>query len=311
MSRIVIALGGNALGKTPGEQLSLLSNVAKIIVELIKDGNEIVLTHGNGPQVGQIALAMEYASNGEAETPSMPFPECGSMSQGYIGYHMQQSILNELDRQGVKKECVSLITQVLVDSNDSAFQNPTKPIGMFYSKEKAMEIEKEKGYVFTEDAGRGYRRVVPSPIPKKIIEKDAITSLLDNGTIVIAVGGGGIPVINSGNGLKGVEAVIDKDRSGSLLAREINADIFLILTAVDKVCLNYNTDNEIMLDSLTKEEAEKYIDEGQFAKGSMLPKVEACLDFIGESTSRKAIISSLSKAKEAIDGKTGTVIKRR
>lgn len=311
MSRIVIALGGNALGKTPGEQLNLLSNVAKIIVELIKDGNEIVLTHGNGPQVGQIALAMEYASNGEAETPSMPFPECGSMSQGYIGYHMQQSILNELDRQGVKKECVSLITQVLVDSNDSAFQNPTKPIGMFYSKEKAMEIEKEKGYVFTEDAGRGYRRVVPSPIPKKIIEKDSITSLLDNGTIVIAVGGGGIPVINSGNGLKGVEAVIDKDRSGALLAREINADIFLILTAVDKVCLNYNTDNEIMLDSLTKEEAEKYIDEGQFAKGSMLPKVEACLDFIGESTSRKAIISSLSKAKEAIDGKTGTVIKRR
>lgn len=311
MSRIVIALGGNALGKTPGEQLSLLSNVAKIIVELIKDGNEIVLTHGNGPQVGQIALAMEYASNGEAGTPIMPFPECGSMSQGYIGYHMQQSILNELDRQGVKKECVSLITQVLVDSNDSAFQNPTKPIGMFYSKEKAMEIEKEKGYVFTEDAGRGYRRVVPSPIPKKIIEKDAITSLLDNGTIVIAVGGGGIPVINSGNGLKGVEAVIDKDRSGALLAREINADTFLILTAVDKVCLNYNTDNEIMLDSLTKEEAEKYIDEGQFAKGSMLPKVEACLDFIGESTSRKAIISSLSKAKEAIDGKTGTVIKRR
>ena len=311
MSRIVIALGGNALGKTPGEQLSLLSNVAKIIVELIKDGNEIVLTHGNGPQVGQIALAMEYASNGEAVTPSMPFPECGSMSQGYIGYHMQQSILNELDRQGVKKECVSLITQVLVDSNDSAFQNPTKPIGMFYSKEKAMEIEKENGYVFTEDAGRGYRRVVPSPIPKKIIEKDSITSLLDNGTIVIAVGGGGIPVINSGNGLKGVEAVIDKDRSGALLAREINADTFLILTAVDKVCLNYNTDNEIMLDSLTKEEAEKYIDEGQFAKGSMLPKVEACLDFIGESTSRKAIISSLSKAKEAIDGKTGTVIKRR
>ena len=311
MSKIVIALGGNALGKNPSEQLSLLKDVAKIIVDLVKDGNKIILTHGNGPQVGQIALAMEYASNGEAGTPMMPFPECGSMSQGYIGYHMQQSILNELDRQGVKKECVSLITQVLVDSNDSAFQNPTKPIGMFYSKEKAMEIEKEKGYVFTEDAGRGYRRVVPSPIPKKIIEKDAITSLLDNGTIVIAVGGGGIPVINSGNGLKGVEAVIDKDRSGALLAREINADTFLILTAVDKVCLNYNTDNEIMLDSLTKEEAEKYIDEGQFAKGSMLPKVEACLDFIGESTSRKAIISSLSKAKEAIDGKTGTVIKRR
>lgn len=308
MSRIVIALGGNALGKTPGEQLSLLSNVAKIIVELIKDGNEIVLTHGNGPQVGQIALAMEYASNGEAGTPSMPFPECGSMSQGYIGYHMQQSILNELDRQGVKKECVSLITQVLVDSNDSAFQNPTKPIGMFYSKEKAMEIEKEKGYVFTEDAGRGYRRVVPSPIPKKIIEKNSITSLLDNGTIVIAVGGGGIPVINSGNGLKGVEAVIDKDRSGALLAREINADIFLILTAVDKVCLNYNKENMTELNTITVEEAKKYISDNEFAPGSMLPKIEACISFV-ENRNKTAIITSLECASDALEHKNGTVIK--
>ena len=308
MSRIVIALGGNALGKTPGEQLSLLSNVAKIIVELIKDGNEIVLTHGNGPQVGQIALAMEYASNGEAGTPSMPFPECGSMSQGYIGYHMQQSILNELDRQGVKKECVSLITQVLVDSNDSAFQNPTKPIGMFYSKEKAMEIEKEKGYIFTEDAGRGYRRVVPSPIPKKIIEKNSITSLLDNGTIVIAVGGGGIPVINSGNGLKGVEAVIDKDRTASLLGKLIGADKLLILTAVDKVSIHYNTDFQIDLDELSVDEALTYIKKDEFAKGSMLPKVEACLDFV-KNSNLVAIISSLEKAEDAILGKTGTVIK--
>ena len=311
MSRIVIALGGNALGKTPDEQLNLLSNVAKIIVELIKDGNEIVLTHGNGPQVGQIALAMEYASSGEAGTPSMPFAECGSMSQGYIGYHMQQSILNELNRQGIKKECVSLVTQVLVDSNDSAFQNPTKPIGMFYSKDKAMEIEKEKHYVFTEDAGRGYRRVVPSPIPKSIIEKNSIIKLLDNGSIVIAVGGGGIPVVKTDDGLKGVEAVIDKDRSGALLAKEINANTFLILTAVEKVCLNYNTDNEVMLDSLTIEEAEEYIKEGHFAKGSMLPKIEACLDFIDNSDDRVAIISSLDKAKDAINGKTGTIIKRR
>ena len=311
MSRIVIALGGNALGKTPDEQLNLLSNVAKIIVELIKDGNEIVLTHGNGPQVGQIALAMEYASSGEAGTPSMPFPECGSMSQGYIGYHMQQSLLNELNRQGIKKECVSLVTQVLVDSNDSAFQYPTKPIGMFYSKDKAMEIEKEKHYVFTEDAGRGYRRVVPSPIPKSIIEKNSIIKLLDNGSIVIAVGGGGIPVVKTDDGLKGVDAVIDKDRSGALLAKEINADTFLILTAVEKVCLNYNTDNEVMLDSLTIEEAEDYIKEGHFAKGSMLPKIEACLDFIDNSNDRVAIISSLDKAKDAINGKTGTIIKRR
>lgn len=311
MSRIVVALGGNALGKTPSEQLSLLSDVAKIIVELVKDGNEIVLTHGNGPQVGQINLAMEYASSGEAGTPSMPFAECGSMSQGYIGYHIQQSILNELNRQGIKKNVVSLVTQVLVDSNDSAFENPTKPIGMFYSKEEAMEIEKEKGYVFTEDAGRGYRRVVPSPIPKDIVEKDSIMSLLDNGTIVVAVGGGGIPVVNSGDGLKGVAAVIDKDRSGALLAREVNADTFLILTAVEKVCLNYNTDNEVMLDTITADEARTYIEEGHFAKGSMLPKVEACLDFIGDDSSRTAIISSLSRAKEAIDGKTGTIIKRR
>ena len=309
MSRIVIALGGNALGKTPGEQLSLLSNVAKIIVELIKDGNEIVLTHGNGPQVGQIALAMEYASNGEAETPSMPFPECGSMSQGYIGYHMQQSILNELDRQGVKKECVSLITQVLVDSNDSAFQNPTKPIGMFYSKEKAMEIEKEKGYVFTEDAGRGYRRVVPSPIPKKIIEKDAITSLLDNGTIVIAVGGGGIPVINIGNGLKGVEAVIDKDRSSSLLARKLDADILLILTTVEKVSIKYNTVDQINIHNLEVSEAKKYIKAGEFAKGSMLPKVESCIDFCEYKEGGVGIITSLDCAKEAINEETGTIIR--
>lgn len=311
MSKIVIALGGNALGKSPNEQLNLLSDVAKIIVKLVKEGNEIVLTHGNGPQVGQIALAMEYASNGEAGTPAMPFPECGGMSQGYIGYQMQQSILNELNRQGIKKNCVSLITQVLVDKDDSAFQNPTKPIGMFYTKEEAIKIEQERGYVFTEDAGRGYRRVVPSPIPKKIIEKDSIMDLLGNETIVIAVGGGGIPVIEAENSLRGVEAVIDKDRSGVLLAKEIDADIFLILTAVEKVCLNYNTDNEVMLDSITYDEAEKYIKEGHFAKGSMLPKIEACLDFIENSDKRVAIISSLEKAGEAIKGETGTEIKRR
>lgn len=311
MSRIVIALGGNALGKTPDEQLNLLSNVAKIIVELIKDGNEIVLTHGNGPQVGQIALAMEYASSGEAGTPSMPFPECGSMSQGYIGYHMQQSILNELNRQGIKKECVSLVTQVLVDSNDSAFQNPTKPIGMFYSKEKAMEIEKEKHYVFTEDAGRGYRRVVPSPIPKSIIEKNSIIKLLDNGSIVIAVGGGGIPVVKTDEGLKGVEAVIDKDRTAALLAKLTMADTLMILTAVEKVSLNYNTENQVDLDVITIKDANKYISENQFAKGSMLPKVEASMSFVEDSDDRKAIISSLEKANLAIKGKTGTIIKRR
>lgn len=313
MSKIVIALGGNALGKNPSEQLLLLSKVAKIIVKLVKDGNKIVLTHGNGPQVGQIALAMEYSSNSEVKTPSMPFPECGSMSQGYIGYQLQQSIQDELEKQGIVKNCATLITQVLVDPNDSAFQNPTKPIGMFYSKEEAMKIEKEKGYQFVEDSGRGYRRVVPSPMPIDIIEKNVIKQLVDNDNIVIAVGGGGIPVIKTDRIelLEGVEAVIDKDRSGALLAREIDADILLILTAVDKVYLNYNTENEIALDKLTVEEAESYIEDGHFAKGSMLPKVEACIDFVRDSDKRQAIISSLEKAGEAIKGNTGTVIKRR
>lgn len=313
MSKIVIALGGNALGKNPSEQLLLLSNVAKIIVKLVKDGNKIVLTHGNGPQVGQISLAMEYSSNSEVKTPSMPFPECGSMSQGYIGYQLQQSIQDELEKQGIVKNCATLITQVLVDPNDSAFQNPTKPIGMFYSKEEAMKIEKEKGYQFVEDSGRGYRRVVPSPMPIDIIEKNVIKQLVDNDNIVIAVGGGGIPVIKTDRIelLEGVEAVIDKDRSGALLAREIDADILLILTAVDKVYLNYNTENEIALDKLTVEEAESYIEDGHFAKGSMLPKVEACIDFVRDSDKRQAIISSLEKAGEAIKGNTGTVIKRR
>ena len=313
MSKIVIALGGNALGKNPTEQLLLLENVAKIIVNLVKEGNKIVLTHGNGPQVGQILLAMEYSSNGEVKTPTMPFAECGSMSQGYIGYQLQQCIQDELERQNIVKNCATLITQVQVDPSDSAFQNPTKPIGMFYSKEEAIKIENEKGYQFVEDSGRGYRRVVPSPKPINIIEKNIIRQLVDNDNIVIAVGGGGIPVIktNKIELLEGVEAVIDKDRSAALLAKEIDADILLILTTVDKVYLNYNTDKQVALDTITVDEAEKYISDGHFAKGSMLPKVEACIDFVRDSLDKIAIISSLEKANEAINGKTGTVIKRR
>jgi len=313
MSKIVIALGGNALGKTPSEQLQLLDKVAKIIVKLVKDGNKIVLTHGNGPQVGQISLAMEYSSHSDSGTPMMPFPECGSMSQGYIGYQMQQSIQDELVRQKISRNCVTLITQVLVDAKDSAFQNPTKPIGLFYSEKEAMEIGKEKGYRFVEDAGRGYRRVVPSPIPKDIIEKNVIKLLVDNNSIVIAVGGGGIPVVKANNKelLEGVEAVIDKDRSASLLGKLIDADILLILTAVDKVYLNYNTENQVALDELNVAEAEKYISEGHFAKGSMLPKIEACIDFVKDSDKKIAIISSLERASDAINEKTGTVIKRR
>ena len=308
MSKIVIALGGNALGKNASEQMSLLQNVSKIIVDLIKDGNEVVLTHGNGPQVGQIALAMEYASSHGAGTPSMPFAECGSMSQGYIGYGLQQCLINELKKQGISKSCVTLITQVLVDEKDKAFSNPTKPIGMFYSKEEAIKEEKEKGYIFKEDAGRGYRRVVPSPMPIDIIEKDAIKELFQNNALVIASGGGGIPVKLENAVLKGIEAVIDKDKTAALLAKLIGADTLLILTSVDKVSIHYNTDFQIDLDVLSVKDAYNYISKGEFASGSMLPKVEACLGFVS-GTNNVAIISSLEKASDAIKGKTGTIIK--
>ena len=268
------------------------------------------MTHGNGPQVGQILLAMDYAANGGAGTPNMPFAECGSMSQGYIGYQLQQSLQNELIRQGIKKDSATVVTQVLVDSNDAAFSNPTKPIGMFYTEKEAKEIAKEKGFKFVEDAGRGYRRVVPSPKPMAIVEKNIIKELVNNGNIVIAVGGGGIPVIKdkNTNSLCGVAAVIDKDRSAALLAKEIDADILLILTAVDKVCLNYNTENQVTLDYVMVADAMKYIQEGHFAKGSMLPKIEACIEFVKGDATKKAIIGSLEKAAMAIDGKSGTVI---
>lgn len=310
MSKIVIALGGNALGNSPEEQLDLLEHVARIIVGLVKNGNQIVLTHGNGPQVGQIFLAMDYSANGEVKTPSMPFPECGSMSQGYIGYQLQQCIQDELERQKIKKDCATLITQVLVDPNDKAFNNPTKPIGRFYSKEEADKIVKEKNYQFVEDSGRGYRRVVPSPKPIDIIEKNVIKQLVENDNIVIAVGGGGIPVIKTDKIelLEGVEAVIDKDRSAALLANLIDADTLLILTTVDKVCINYNKPDQKELDTMTITEAEKYINEEQFAKGSMLPKVEACIEFVKNNPGKKAIIGSLEKAEEAIIGKSGTTI---
>ena len=312
MSKIVIALGGNALGMEPHEQLKILNEVSKIIVDLIKDGNKIVLTHGNGPQVGQISLAMEYASNGEVKTPVMPFPECGSMSQGYIGYQLQQSLQDELERQGIVKDCATLITQVLVDGKDTAFQNPTKPIGSFYTKEEADILEKEKGYQFIEDAGRGYRRVVPSPEPKDIIEKNIIKQLVDNDNIVIAVGGGGIPVVKTDKIelLSGVDAVIDKDKSSALLAKLIDADVLLILTAVDKVYLNYNTPSQIGLNNLTSKDIKNYIKSNQFAKGSMLPKIEACLSFVENSEEKTAIISSLENARMSLNGKSGTRIRR-
>ena len=313
MSKIVVALGGNALGVTPPEQLKILESVSKILVDLVRDGNKIVLTHGNGPQVGAINLAMEYASNGKVKTPEMPFAECGSMSQGYIGYQLQQCLQDELERQGINKNCATLITQVLVDKNDKAFLEPTKPIGSFYTKEEALKIEQEKGYTFVEDAGRGYRRAVPSPEPINIIEKNIIEELVNNDNIVIACGGGGIPVIktNKIELLEGVDAVIDKDKTSSLLAKLIDADKLLILTSIDKVYLNYNTDKEVGLDEVDINELESYIDNNEFAKGSMLPKIEACISFVKDSDDKVAIISSLENAHDAINGNAGTIIKRR
>lgn len=307
--RIVIALGGNALGNTPEEQLELVKNTAKPIVDLVKEGYEIMIGHGNGPQVGMINLAMEYASQGEVNTPAMPFPECGAMSQGYIGYHLQQAIGNELRRQGIDKSCAAVVTQVVVDEKDPAFENPTKPIGAFYSKEEAEKIEKEKGYVFVEDAGRGYRRVVASPKPVEIVESDIIESIVSEGNIVITVGGGGVPVIKTEEGLKGVPAVIDKDSSSAKLAQMLDADMLVILTAVEKVAINFNKPNQEELSSMTIAECDKYISEGHFAKGSMLPKVEACKKFVEESNKDAvAVITSLEKAAQAIKGETGTVI---
>lgn len=308
MAKIVIALGGNALGNTPAEQLELVRETAKPIVDLIQEGNEIVIAHGNGPQVGMINLGMSAAAEAKAIKSDMPFPECGAMSQGYIGYHLQNAIGNELVSRSIKKEIVTVVTQVLVDENDKAFQNPTKPVGAFYDKETAERIAKEKGFVMVEDAGRGYRRVVPSPKPIDVIESTAVNSLIKSGCVVITVGGGGIPVIRKNGLLYGTPAVIDKDFASEKLAEIIDADLLVILTAVPKVAINYRKPDEKWLSSMTVEEAEKLAAEGQFAPGSMLPKVQAAVMFAKSKKGRKCIITSLDKAKEALAGETGTVV---
>ena len=307
--RIVVALGGNALGKTPEQQLELVKNTAKTIVDLLEGGNEVVVSHGNGPQVGMINLAMEFSSTQGGGTPYMPFPECGAMSQGYIGYHLQQAIQLELAKRGIDKACATVVTQVVVDENDPGFQHPTKPVGSFYTKEEAEKIAAEKGFTFVEDAGRGYRRVVPSPIPHKIVELKVVEDLIKAGDIVITSGGGGIPVVETAEGLKGVAAVIDKDRSSALLAAELKADMLIILTAVDRVCINFNKPDQKELATMTVAEAEQYIEEKQFAPGSMLPKVQSCIEFVQKNTTGgTALITSLSRAAEALNGITGTIV---
>ncbi|ARC86082.1 carbamate kinase [Clostridium argentinense CDC 2741] len=311
MKRIVVALGGNALqaeGKeaTAESQLEVVKETAVHLADLIEEGYEIVIAHGNGPQVGRIVIQNEYASE---VTPAMPFDVCGAMSQGMIGYHIQQGVREELMKKKINKPVVSLITQVVVDKDDPAFKNPTKPIGPFYEKDKAEGLQKEKDYVMVEDSGRGYRRVVASPKPEKIIEVESIKTLINNDTVVITVGGGGIPVVElEDKSLKGVAAVIDKDFASEKLAEDIDADELIILTGVDRVAINYGKPNQINLDKLTVEDAKRYIEEGYFANGSMLPKVEAALKFAESKKGRKAIIASLDKAKLALRGESGTII---
>ena len=300
MSKIVIALGGNALGKNPQEQHDRIESTVKYLIDLVQAGNQIVITHGNGPQVGMIYDSMKE--------DKVPFAESGAMSQGYIGYQLQQSLKDELNKRNIKKEVVTVITQVEVNALDPAFKNPTKPIGEFLTRDQALEKQKQEKAVYKEDAGRGYRKVVASPEPKKIIELGTIKNLMEQGTIVIACGGGGVPVVmTKTNGYEGIDAVIDKDKTSALLAQEINADTLLILTDVEKVSYNYKQKNEEEINKLSIAEARVGIRHDEFKEGSMLPKIEASIGFV-KATGNKAIITSLFKAKEALEGKTGTLI---
>ena len=306
--KIVIALGGNAFGDTPKEQLEAVKKTAGPIVDLIEEGNQVILTHGNGPQVGMINTALGKAAEIDDKIPDIDFPECGAMSQGYIGFHLQSAVREELRNRNMGKSVASIITQVIVDKNDKAFENPTKPVGIFYTKEEAEKIEKEKGYIMAEDSGRGYRRVVPSPMPEKIVEAEIIKDLVEKEHVVITVGGGGIPVIENGNQLQGIPAVIDKDFASEKLAELLKADYVIILTGVEKVAVNFGKPDQKWLDKISVSEAEQYIKEGHFAPGSMLPKVEAAIKFIKSNPDKKALITSLEKAKDGINGLTGTVI---
>ena len=307
--RIVIALGGNALGKNLPEQYLAVQETSRAIADLIEAGNEVIISHGNGPQVGMINNAMAAYSKTEPSHPAItPLSVCVAMSQAYIGYDLQNELKEELLNRGIKKNVATVITQVRVDENDPAFEHPTKPIGQFMTKEEADAAVASSGIQVMEDAGRGYRRVVASTKPAEIIEIDTVKDLLNAGEIVIASGGGGIPVIRQGNHLKGVGAVIDKDFASCLLAQQLNADFLIILTAVEKVALRFGTPEETWLDDITVDEAKQYMEEGHFAPGSMLPKVQAGVEFAESGEGRTALITLLQKAKDGVNGATGTRI---
>lgn len=308
MKKIVIALGGNALGDTLPEQMKNVKKTVKVIADLIEDGNTIILSHGNGPQVGMINTAMGELNKAQPDMPVVPMSVCDAMSQGYIGYDLQNALREELLDRGITKGVCTLITQVIVDRGDPAFKSPSKPIGRFMTKDEADELVR-LGYTVCEDSGRGYRRTIPSPMPKEIVELDVIKTLVDSGAVVIAAGGGGIPVAREdGNHLRGVGAVIDKDFASCLMAKELDADCLVILTAVENVSVNFNKPNQKELRDVTVSEMEKYIAEGHFAPGSMLPKVEAAVDFAKSKQGRTAIITHLNTARDGINGKTGTRI---
>ena len=307
--RIVIALGGNALGKNLPEQYLAVQETSRAIADLIEAGNEVIISHGNGPQVGMINNAMAAYSKTEPSHPAItPLSVCVAMSQAYIGYDLQNALKEELLNRGIKKNVATVITQVRVDENDPAFEHPTKPIGQFMTKEEADAAVASSGIQVMEDAGRGYRRVVASPQPAERIEIDTVKDLLNAGEVVIASGGGGIPVIRQGNHLKGVGAVIDKDFASCLLAQQLNADFLIILTAVEKVALRFGTPEETWLDDITVDEAKQYMEEGHFAPGSMLPKVQAGVEFAESGEGRTALITLLQKAKDGVNGATGTRI---
>lgn len=307
--KIVIALGGNALGKNLPEQMAAVKQTAKAIVDLIEEGHQVVIAHGNGPQVGMINIAMTTLSREDPTHPIAPMSVCTAMSQGYIGYDLQNSLREELLNRGIHKPVSTVLTQVEVDAADPAFQRPTKPIGTFMTEAEAQEMRR-RGNAVMEDAGRGWRRCVASPKPVSIIEIETVRALTDAGQVVIACGGGGIPVMREGNHLRGAGAVIDKDFASELLAEELDADSLIILTAVEKVAVNFGKPDQKWLDSMTPAQARQYEREGQFAPGSMLPKVQAAVRFAESKAGRTALITLLEKARDGIAGKTGTAIRQ-
>jgi carbamate kinase len=311
-NRVVIALGGNALGNTPEEQIARVRAAAPTLLKVIEQGNEIIITHGNGPQVGMIQKSFALAHEDDPSVPAMDLPECGAMSQGYIGYHLQQAIGAAMHKAYKRWHVATVVTQIEVDPDDPAFQNPTKPIGQFLTREQAdAEKAAHPEMTFVEDSGRGWRRVVASPQPKKIVEYESILNLLDNEFIVIACGGGGIPVVrdyNDKGAYKGIAAVIDKDMGGELLAEDCHADMLVLLTAVDHVAINFGKPDQEELTDVDTRQAREYLAQGQFGKGSMEPKVRAAVKFAESRPGRVCIIGSLDKAAEAMAGLSGTRI---